>query len=160
MLGELIAKIKENNLEAVKAIYDEFKGYNLDFVLNNEDEKLAPMWEEGMEPISMLNATPLQVAIGSGNRAIIDYLLERKGQSVVPRGEFINPELDYDDPPNLVEFQDEFLQHECKTLMICIAKRDWASLIAIWRRQNCWESANFYKVIETLIKLNEADGLR
>ena len=48
MLGELIAKIKENNLEAVKAIYDEFKGYNLDFVLNNEDEKLAPMWEEGI----------------------------------------------------------------------------------------------------------------
>lgn len=44
--------------------------------------------------------------------------------------------------------------------MICIAKRDWASLVAIWRRKNCWDSANFNKVIETLIKLNEADGLR
>lgn len=42
MLSELLSKIKENNLEAVKAIYDEFKGYNLDFVLNNELETLAP----------------------------------------------------------------------------------------------------------------------
>ena len=38
LLSELLNKIKENNLEAVKAIYDEFKGFNLDFCLQYEEE--------------------------------------------------------------------------------------------------------------------------
>ena len=64
------------------------------------------MWDDGMEPISMLNATPLQIALASGNKPIIDFLLERKGQSVVPRGDFASPELEYEEPPNFIEYSD------------------------------------------------------
>ena len=108
----------------------------------------------------MSNCTPLLIALASGHKQIIDFILERPNQSVVPRGDFANQDAEFEAPPNLVEYTDLSLEHECKPLLICIAKRDWASLAAIWRRTHSWDSANFYKVVETLIKMNEDEGLK
>ena len=79
---------------------------------------------------------------------------------MVPKGDFTSQELEFEDPPNLSEDIDMLLEHECKPFMICIANKDWASLNAIWRRVNAWDSNNFYKVVDTLVKINEEEGLR
>ena len=100
------------------------------------------------------------MALASGNKPVVEYLLSREDASVVPRGDFASFEQEFEDPPHMAEFADALLAFETKPLMICIAKKDWASLNGIWRRVNCWDTPDFLAVVETLVKLNETEGLR
>ena len=60
----------------------------------------------------------------------------------------------------MIEFADALLAFETKPLQICIAMKDWENLCQIWRRDNCWDTCDFLLVVETLVKLNDAEGLR
>ena len=65
ILAQLLDKIRENQTEFVRSVYEDSKGINLDFCLNlNEEDQLPPIME-GAEPISLAFATPLQVALAS-----------------------------------------------------------------------------------------------
>ena len=60
----------------------------------------------------------------------------------------------------MIEFTDALLAFETKPLQICISKKDWANLREIWQRENCWDTPDFQLVVETIVKLNDAEGLR
>jgi hypothetical protein len=88
LLAQLLPKTRDTQAEFVKSVYEDSKGINLDFCLNlNEEDQLAPI-SEGGEPISLAFATPIQVALASGNKQVVEYLLSREDASVVPRGDF------------------------------------------------------------------------
>ena len=54
----------------------------------------------------MSNCTPLLVALASGHKQIIDFILESPNQSVVPRGDFASQDAEFEAPPNFVEYND------------------------------------------------------
>ena len=68
ILAQLLDKIRENNTENVKSVYEDSKGTNLDFCLNLDEEEQLPPILEGGEPISLAFATPLQVALASQSK--------------------------------------------------------------------------------------------